>query len=83
MQKCGLVMKDVNTHKWKVKLYMDKENNHFKGDALCTYIKVSSSIFVMKKYTLLSLCFVYKFINNCLVLADIYLIFNYRKNLLI
>ncbi|KAK6641512.1 hypothetical protein RUM44_013224 [Polyplax serrata] len=42
MQKCGLVMKDVNTHKWKVKLYMDKENNHFKGDALCTYIKKES-----------------------------------------
>lgn len=45
MQKCGLVMKDINTNKWKVKLYTDKESNKLKGDALCTYIKVNFFIF--------------------------------------
>ncbi|KAF4518148.1 hypothetical protein B566_EDAN008850, partial [Ephemera danica] len=38
MQKYGLVMKDADTNRWKVKLYADKEGN-LKGDALCTYIK--------------------------------------------
>ena len=40
MQKCGMVMLDEKTSKPKVKLYKDEEDN-FKGDALCTYIKVS------------------------------------------
>jgi len=40
MQKCGLIMKDVNTNEYKVKLYEDQEGNK-KGDGLCTYIKVS------------------------------------------
>lgn len=40
MQKCGLVIKDVNTNKWKVKLYTEPETKAFKGDALCSYIKV-------------------------------------------
>ncbi|XP_041969848.1 HIV Tat-specific factor 1 homolog [Aricia agestis] len=42
MQKCGLVERDPRTQKMKVKLYMDKEQNCFKGDALCTYIKIES-----------------------------------------
>lgn len=40
MQKCGLVMKDVSTNKWKIKLYTEPETKAFKGDALCSYIKV-------------------------------------------
>ncbi|KAJ2942155.1 hypothetical protein O0L34_g11070 [Tuta absoluta] len=42
MQKCGLVERDPHTQKMKVKMYMDKEHNCFKGDALCTYIKIES-----------------------------------------
>lgn len=41
MSKCGLVMKDLQTNKFKVKLYKDSEGN-LKGDALCTFIKVES-----------------------------------------
>lgn len=41
MKKCGLIMKDPDSGKFKVKLYKDKEGN-FKGDGLCTYIKVES-----------------------------------------
>lgn len=48
MQKCGLVMRDPNTQKMKVKLYMDKEQNCFKGDALCTYIKIESVELALK-----------------------------------
>lgn len=40
MQKCGLVLKDPETAEYKVKLYKDAHGK-FKGDALCTYIKVS------------------------------------------
>lgn len=40
MQKCGLVMKDIDTGKMKIKLYSDAETKQLKGDALCTYIKV-------------------------------------------
>ncbi|XP_014249019.1 HIV Tat-specific factor 1 homolog [Cimex lectularius] len=42
MQKCGLVMKDVDTGNMKVKLYTEPGTNILKGDALCTYIKVES-----------------------------------------
>lgn len=48
MQKCGLVMRDPSTQKMKVKLYMDKEQNCFKGDALCTYIKIESVDLALK-----------------------------------
>ncbi|KAK9503322.1 hypothetical protein O3M35_011921 [Rhynocoris fuscipes] len=41
MQKCGLVMKDVETGKMKIKLYTEPGSDMLKGDALCTYIKVS------------------------------------------
>lgn len=42
MQKCGLVMKDMETGKMKVKLYMEPGTDQLKGDALCTYIKKES-----------------------------------------
>ncbi|KAG6442544.1 HIV Tat-specific factor 1 homolog [Manduca sexta] len=48
MQKCGLVERDPSTQKMKVKLYMDKEHNCFKGDALCTYIKIESVDLALK-----------------------------------
>ncbi|XP_049877585.1 HIV Tat-specific factor 1 [Pectinophora gossypiella] len=48
MQKCGLVERDPSTQKMKVKLYMDKEYNCFKGDALCTYIKIESVDLALK-----------------------------------
>ena len=41
MKKCGLIMKDVDTAKFKIKLYKDRDGC-LKGDALCTYIKVES-----------------------------------------
>lgn len=48
MQKCGLVERDPVTQKMKVKLYIDKEHNCFKGDALCTYIKIESVDLALK-----------------------------------
>ncbi|CAH2046051.1 unnamed protein product, partial [Iphiclides podalirius] len=48
MQKCGLIERDPSTQKMKVKLYMDKEHNCFKGDALCTYIKIESVELALK-----------------------------------
>ncbi|KAJ0173837.1 hypothetical protein K1T71_010986 [Dendrolimus kikuchii] len=48
MQKCGLVERDPATQKMKVKLYEDKEQNCFKGDALCTYIKIESVDLALK-----------------------------------
>ncbi|XP_028031292.1 HIV Tat-specific factor 1 homolog [Bombyx mandarina] len=48
MQKCGLVERDPSNQKMKVKLYMDKEQNCFKGDALCTYIKIESVDLALK-----------------------------------
>ncbi|CAG4930663.1 unnamed protein product [Parnassius apollo] len=48
MQKCGLVERDPSSQKMKVKLYMDKEQNCFKGDALCTYIKIESVDLALK-----------------------------------
>uniref|UniRef100_A0A8D8ZS66 17S U2 SnRNP complex component HTATSF1 n=1 Tax=Cacopsylla melanoneura TaxID=428564 RepID=A0A8D8ZS66_9HEMI len=41
MQKCGMVMKDLDTNQMKIRLYQDN-NKMFKGDALCTYIKRES-----------------------------------------
>ena len=39
MQKCGLVEKDLQSGKMKVKMYKT-EDGQMKGDALCSYIKV-------------------------------------------
>lgn len=41
MSKCGMIMRDPNTQKYKVKLYTDS-NGQIKGDGLCDYIKVST-----------------------------------------
>jgi len=41
MAKCGIMVKDPDSGKIKVKLYNDAEGN-FKGDALCHYIKIES-----------------------------------------
>ncbi|XP_034833861.1 17S U2 SnRNP complex component HTATSF1 [Maniola hyperantus] len=48
MQKCGLVERDPTTQKMKIKMYMDKDQNCFKGDALCTYIKIESVELALK-----------------------------------
>jgi len=41
MSKCGMIEKDLETQKLKIKLYKDA-NGQFKGDALCSYIKIES-----------------------------------------
>lgn len=41
MQKCGIVMRDPRTNKPKIKMYKSPEGV-FKGDALCTYMKIES-----------------------------------------
>ncbi|XP_068202166.1 17S U2 SnRNP complex component HTATSF1 [Palaemon carinicauda] len=41
MSKCGMILKDLSTNKYKIKMYRDNEGN-FKGDALCSYIKRES-----------------------------------------
>ncbi|CAH0775418.1 unnamed protein product [Bemisia tabaci] len=48
MQKCGLVMKDLETNKMKIKLYSDPKTGFLKGDALCTYIKKESVELALK-----------------------------------
>lgn len=40
MQKCGLIMKDTDNGRLKIKLYTERGTDILKGDALCTYIKV-------------------------------------------
>lgn len=45
MQKCGMIEKDLETGKLKIKLYRDA-NGEVKGDALCTYIKVICNLFL-------------------------------------
>ena len=39
MAKCGMIFRDPNSGKMKVKLYTDT-NGQLKGDGLCHYIKV-------------------------------------------
>lgn len=41
MQKCGLIMRDVDNGSMKVKLYTEPDSKQLKGDGLCTYIKVN------------------------------------------
>ncbi|XP_055847163.1 uncharacterized protein LOC129912777 [Episyrphus balteatus] len=41
MSKCGMIMKDPQTQKQKLKLYAEKDGQ-LKGDGLCDYIKVES-----------------------------------------
>ncbi|XP_046436753.1 HIV Tat-specific factor 1 homolog [Daphnia pulex] len=47
MQKCGMIEKDLETGKHKIKLYRN-ENGQVKGDALCTYIKIESVELALK-----------------------------------
>lgn len=42
MQKCGLIMRNIDTGRMKVKLYSDSASGQLKGDGLCTYIKVGT-----------------------------------------
>ncbi|XP_065362643.1 17S U2 SnRNP complex component HTATSF1 [Calliphora vicina] len=41
MGKCGMIMRDPQTQKYKLKLYTESEGQ-IKGDGLCDYIKVES-----------------------------------------
>lgn len=58
MGKCGLVMRDPQTQKYKLKLYTEKDGQ-IKGDGLCDYIKVKKtisfwfSVFCLKFYLFL------------------------------
>lgn len=52
MQKCGLIMKDIDSGRMKVKLYTERGTNFLKGDALCTYIKVLISLHFVVLYLL-------------------------------
>nr|XP_023022348.1 HIV Tat-specific factor 1 homolog [Leptinotarsa decemlineata] len=48
MQKCGMVMRDQQSGKFKVKLYRVPDTDILKGDALCTYIKIESVEMALK-----------------------------------
>ncbi|XP_018410551.1 PREDICTED: HIV Tat-specific factor 1 [Nanorana parkeri] len=41
MSKCGIIMRDLHTDDFKIKLYKDKDGN-LKGDGLCCYLKRES-----------------------------------------
>ncbi|XP_039489626.1 HIV Tat-specific factor 1 [Drosophila santomea] len=47
MGKCGMVMRDPQTQKFKLKLYAEKDGQ-IKGDGLCDYIKVESVNLALK-----------------------------------
>lgn len=47
MSKCGIIMKDGDTGKLKMKLYRDN-SGHLKGDGRCCYIKVESVDLALK-----------------------------------
>ncbi|XP_022170873.1 HIV Tat-specific factor 1 [Myzus persicae] len=48
MQKCGLIMKDIDSGQMKIKLYTERGTDILKGDALCTYIKIESVDLALK-----------------------------------
>ncbi|XP_063217321.1 17S U2 SnRNP complex component HTATSF1 [Bacillus rossius redtenbacheri] len=48
MQKCGLIMKDPDTGKLKIKLYTVSGSDQLKGDGLCTYIRIESVDLALK-----------------------------------
>lgn len=39
MSKCGIIAKDIDTGKMKMKMYRD-DDGEFKGEARCGYVKV-------------------------------------------
>lgn len=47
MQKCGMVLRDLESNKYKIKLYRDSEGK-LKGDALCSYIKPESVVLALQ-----------------------------------
>lgn len=47
MQKCGMVLRDLESNKFKIKLYRDSHGN-LKGDALCSYIKPESVVLALQ-----------------------------------
>lgn len=49
MSKCGVIDVDIRTNKPKTKIYKDS-NGMPKGDALCTYVKVTQVFTNRKKH---------------------------------
>lgn len=49
MSKCGIIMRDLQTEEFKVKLYKDSEGN-LKGDGLCCYLKRESVDLLLSKF---------------------------------
>ncbi|XP_073399652.1 17S U2 SnRNP complex component HTATSF1 [Dendrobates tinctorius] len=47
MSKCGIIMRDLQSEEYKIKLYKDKEGN-LKGDGLCCYLKIESVQLALK-----------------------------------
>ncbi|XP_077141399.1 17S U2 SnRNP complex component HTATSF1 [Ranitomeya variabilis] len=47
MSKCGIIMRDLQSEEYKIKLYKDKEGN-LKGDGLCCYLKKESVQLALK-----------------------------------
>lgn len=56
MQKCGLIMKDVDNGQMKIKLYTERGTNILKGDALCTYIKVWLNLIKVPTVVWIEIC---------------------------
>lgn len=55
MGKCGMIMRDPQTQKHKLKLYAEADGQ-LKGDGLCDYIKVRSEIGFERVNDLLCKC---------------------------
>ncbi|XP_075692029.1 17S U2 SnRNP complex component HTATSF1 [Rhinoderma darwinii] len=47
MSKCGIIMRDLQSEEYKIKLYKDKQGN-LKGDGLCCYLKRESVQLALK-----------------------------------
>lgn len=47
MSKCGIIMRDLQSEDYKIKLYKDSEGN-LKGDGLCCYLKKESVPLALK-----------------------------------
>lgn len=47
MQKCGMILRDMESNKFKIKIYRDSHGN-LKGDALCSYIKPESVVLALQ-----------------------------------
>ena len=69
MAKCGVVDVDVRTNKPKVKLYKDADGN-YKGDGLCTYVKVCQNPSIYRTSTKHVLCFQIESVELALTIID-------------